>query len=65
MPRRRNLVEISVLKEVSEHFIGYDDFDVAEVTHFPEYQKAYRNGTSTPIDVNDYIECRRIPRKSR
>jgi hypothetical protein len=50
--------EIGILDEVSQKYMGYDDWDVAEATHgFQEYKSTYREGTSTTIPPERMIEA--------
>jgi uncharacterized phage-associated protein len=49
--------EIGVLNEISEKYMGYDDWDVAYATHLPEYEKVFRKGTSTPLPLENLIEA--------
>jgi len=54
---RLSRYEIAKLTDVSERRAYDDDWDVAAETHdFPEYQKNYREGTSTPIPFEDILE---------
>src|SRR5262249_34317466 len=50
--------EIGVLNEVSNSYLGADDWDVAHAARqFPEYQKRAHPGASTPIDFADVIDA--------
>jgi uncharacterized phage-associated protein len=50
--------EIGVLNDISTKYMGYDDWDVADVTHkFDEYKSAYQEGTSTAISLEQLIDA--------
>jgi uncharacterized phage-associated protein len=48
--------EIGKLNEVSERFSNTDDWDLAEQTHFDEYVKNYKEGTSKTIPIEDMLD---------
>jgi len=54
--------EIDLLNEISTQYAGFGTWDVADATHTEEYKKNYREGTSTPIALEDLIEA--VGRKS-
>jgi uncharacterized phage-associated protein len=50
--------EVGILNDVSEQFMGYDDWDVAEATHqFQEYKNTYKENTSTTISPEELIDA--------
>jgi uncharacterized phage-associated protein len=49
--------EIDILNEVSDEYMGYGTWDVAHATHTPEYKKVYREGTPTPIPLEESIQA--------
>jgi uncharacterized phage-associated protein len=49
--------EIDVLTRVAEEVIALGEFDVAHLTHFPEWTKVYQSNTSTPISPEIYIDA--------
>ncbi len=50
--------EVGILNEISEQYLGYDDWDVAGATHkLAEYTQSYRQGTSTPIPLEQLVEA--------
>jgi len=50
--------EIGILNEISQKFMGYDDWDVADATHeLPEYKKTYQKDTSKPIPCEELIDA--------
>ena len=49
--------EIDLLDEISKKYSGYDDWDVADVTHeFDEYKATYLPETSTCISLDSIID---------
>ena len=56
--------EIGLLNEISQQFMGYDDWDVAEATHeFAEYGNSYKKDTSTPIPLEQVIDAVGLAKK--
>lgn len=50
--------EIGILNEVSQKFMGYDDWDIADATHdLAEYKNSYKEGTSTTISPELLIDA--------
>jgi uncharacterized phage-associated protein len=49
--------EVNLLNEVSAERLGRDDFDVAQETHFEEWEKNHHEGTSTAIPLEHLIEA--------
>lgn len=49
--------EVDLLNEVSQRYSGYGTWDLAELTHTPEYDKNYKEGTSTTIPLEDMISA--------
>jgi uncharacterized phage-associated protein len=50
--------EVGILNEISQRFMGYDDWDVADATRdFEEYKNRYRDGTSTTIPADELIDA--------
>jgi hypothetical protein len=50
--------EIAKLTEVTERYANLDDWDLVDLTHeFAEYQRNYRNGTSTTIPLEHILEA--------
>ena len=49
--------EVDLLNEVSAERLGRDDFDIANETHFQEWQSNHRAGTSTTIPLEDLIKA--------
>ncbi len=50
--------EIRTLLDVFETFEDRDDEELGAITHeYPEYQRNYHKGTSTPIPLTDIIEA--------
>jgi uncharacterized phage-associated protein len=51
--------EIEKLQEVSRRYAEISDWELAQrITHgFPEWQSCYREGTSTPIPIEEIIDA--------
>jgi len=49
--------DIDLLNEISHKNAGLGTWDLAESTHTEEYTKNYREGTSTPISLEDVIDA--------
>jgi uncharacterized phage-associated protein len=49
--------EVTLLNQISDERLGQDDWDIAQETHFEEYDKNYHEGTSTPIPLEHLIEA--------
>jgi uncharacterized phage-associated protein len=49
--------EIDVLTQLSDQWMGYGTWDVARATHTEEYNKVYRENTSTPIPLEETIKA--------
>ena len=54
--------EIDLINEISTMYAGFGTWDVADATHTDEYKKNFREGTSTPIPLEDLVEA--VGRKS-
>jgi uncharacterized phage-associated protein len=49
--------EVGILNDISDKFMGMDDWDVAEETHnFEEYKKNYVEDTSSPISLEQIVK---------
>ena len=48
--------------EISTRYAGFGTWDVADATHTDEYNKTYREGTSTQISLEELINA--VGRKS-
>ena len=49
--------DIEILQGVVDKYIDIDDWQLSEITHgFEEWRKAYQEGTSRPIELEDIIE---------
>ena len=49
--------EVDLLNDVSQRHSGFGTWELAELTHTPEYDKNYKEGTSTTIPFDDMIEA--------
>lgn len=49
--------DVNLLNKISEECVGMDDFDVAYLTHFSEWERVYKQDTSTLIPPEVYIDA--------
>ncbi len=56
-PSALSRFEVNLLNKISSERLGCDDFDVANETHFAEWEKNHHKGTSTAIPLEHLIEA--------
>lgn len=48
--------DIAILQSVVDKYVELDDWSLSELTHgFPEWEKTYREGTSSSIELEDIV----------